>query len=179
MAFTRKQVKVLSNPLGRGEGGREPAGQAQDSIPPTSSASTPGPQGSRAVDLSTTTTVRFSSFTHQTARTLEMTQQIKPSPAHTRKPPASALRGVEALVGLIMASCNDDDLEPTVANGCRESFDFTLIFEQKHLIGPSLVCLIFVPVRLLRGFARRGTFVSAPTFKQLLRTTPLLAYLAL
>ena len=43
----------------------------------------------------------------------------------------------------------DDVFGPIVNSSCRQGFDFTLLFEQSILsIGPSVLLLLLVPVRL-------------------------------
>lgn len=81
-----------------------------------------------------------------------------------------------------MASCNDDTFGPAVAAGCRDSFDFTLLFQQGILsIGPSALLLLLAPPRILQLFTRRQrtctTAIQSPYY--LARIAVPLTYLGL
>lgn len=80
--------------------------------------------------------------------------------------------------------CDDNVFGPTVAYGCRASFDFTLLFEQSILsIGPSVILLVLAPPRILqlltrhRNFLTKGSATSTPLLG--LRLPALLIYLAI
>lgn len=52
------------------------------------------------------------------------------------------------------AACNDDSFGPVVA-GCRDDFDFTLVFEESiFTILPSALFLCFIPLRFWSIYRR-------------------------
>ncbi|KAG8160758.1 hypothetical protein KVR01_009022 [Diaporthe batatas] len=80
-----------------------------------------------------------------------------------------------------MSSCNDNTFGPVVAAGCRDSFDFTLLFQQSILsIGPSALFLILAPPRILRLLSRpQRTLTTTISPSYLARVAIPLIYLGL
>jgi ATP-binding cassette subfamily C (CFTR/MRP) protein 1 len=76
-----------------------------------------------------------------------------------------------------MVTCDlsyDNDFGPVV-NGCRSSFDFTLLFEQSVLtIGPAVLLLLYAPYQLALLSKAPRKLASARGFR-----TSLLKYVSM